>query len=141
MGDLYENMPSCPSKRKCWGCKCTTNEGGRPANFRKINDGVRTGLISMHPSARLGVSILWGRALVLAAFGSSLSGPDRKPALFREFRPRWFAVSLRILFEGRTDDAIGRSDTVFGGSFALEGGFGFVADGKGDALSEVAPLV
>lgn len=79
--------------------------------------------------------------MVFAAFGSSLRGPDRKPALFREFLPTWFAVSLRILFEGRTDDAIGRSDTEVGGSFVLEGGFGFVADGIGEALADVAPLV
>lgn len=50
-------------------------------------------------------------------------------------------MSRRIRFDGRTDDAIGRSETEVWGSFGVVDDFGFVADGNGEALTEVAPLV
>lgn len=78
---------------------------------------------------------------MLAALGSSFSGPDRRPALFREFLPAWFAVSRRILFDGRTDDAMGRSDTELAEAFAVAGVLDLDAEGIDEALIAVAPFV
>lgn len=78
---------------------------------------------------------------MLAALGSSFSGPDRRPALFREFLPAWFAVSRRNLLDGRTDDAIGRSDTELADTFAVAGVLDLDAEGIDEAFIVVAPFV
>jgi hypothetical protein len=51
-------------------------------------------------------------------------------------------VSLRILLTGLTVEAvIVRSAAELGWDLALVGGFLFVADGEGDGIVEIAPLV
>jgi hypothetical protein len=73
---------------------------------------------------------------------SDVSSPDRRPALFLEFRPSCPFVSRRTRFTGRTVDAvIVRSLAVLGvGGFVAGCGF-FAADNDGEGVDEVPPFV